>query len=148
MKKRAAYMFSNLDNLLLQEVLTPKKLYSCSCLKGNFYDILKALSRFSKISNNFQPWFKVGFFSSIFQVWKISALVTGLYFAAFLFYSLREDDWGGSADYLSSRTNLHLRIDFVIFFLHGLMAYCFPATIATFQVPKLLIQIYIHVINF
>ncbi|XP_022323620.1 uncharacterized protein LOC111124750 [Crassostrea virginica] len=66
-------------------------------------------------------------------VWKISALVTGLYFAAFLFYSLREDDWGGSADYLSSRTNLHLRIDFFIFFLHGLMAYCFPATIATFQ---------------
>ena len=136
MKKRAAYMFSNLDNLLLQEVLTPKKLYSCSCLKGYSYDILNALSAFSKY---FQPWFNVVVFSCIFQVWKISALVTGLYFAAFLFYSLREDDWGGSADYLSSRTNLHLRIDFVIFFLHGLMAYCFPATIATFQVPKLLI---------
>lgn len=67
MKKRAAYMFSNLDNLLLQEVLTPKKLYSCSCLKGNSYDILKALSRFSKISNNFQPWFKVGFFFIYFS---------------------------------------------------------------------------------
>lgn len=66
-------------------------------------------------------------------VWKISSIVTGLYFAAFAFYSLREDDWGGSTDHSTSRTSLHLRVDFLVFFLHGLLAYCFPGMIATFQ---------------
>jgi hypothetical protein len=65
---------------------------------------------------------------------KLSVLMAGLYFVAFLVYSLREEDWGGSIALSASRTTLHLRIDFVIFFLHGLIAFCFPGAIATFQV--------------
>ncbi|XP_061188341.1 uncharacterized protein LOC133196463 [Saccostrea echinata] len=64
---------------------------------------------------------------------KLAALVTGLYFVAFLFYSLREDDWGGSTEQSTSKTHFHLRIDFVMFFVHGIIAYCFPEFIATFQ---------------
>lgn len=80
------------------------------------------------------------------QVWKISSIVTGLYFAAFAFYSLREDDWGGSTDHSTSRTSLHLRVDFLVFFLHGLLAYCFPGMIATFQVLNFVYEFH-HLIN-
>ncbi|XP_048774876.2 uncharacterized protein LOC125679602 [Ostrea edulis] len=64
---------------------------------------------------------------------KLSVLNTGLYFGAFLIYSLREEDWGGSIEQSASNTTLHLKIDFVMFFLHGIIAFCFPGTIATFQ---------------
>ncbi|XP_062584254.1 uncharacterized protein LOC134246016 [Saccostrea cucullata] len=64
---------------------------------------------------------------------KLAVLMTGLYFVAFLYYSLCEDDWGGSTEQLTSKTHLHLRIDFIMFFMTGIIAYCFPDTIATFQ---------------
>lgn len=70
----------------------------------------------------------------LLQMKKLSVLNTGLYFGAFLIYSLREEDWGGSIEQSASNTTLHLKIDFVMFFLHGIIAFCFPGTIATFQV--------------
>lgn len=56
-----------------------------------------------------------------------------LWFAAFLYYSVRQPDWGGFAEVASSR-NFHLRLDFLLWFVPGVAAFVFPQKVYSFQV--------------
>lgn len=56
-----------------------------------------------------------------------------LWFGAFLYYSVRQPDWGGFAEVASSR-NFHLRLDFLLWFVPGVAAFVFPQKVYSFQV--------------
>lgn len=59
-----------------------------------------------------------------------------VWFGLLVFHSLRQKDWGGYVEVSTSCRNTHLRLDFVIWFIFGIVAIVFPSKIYTCQVAS------------
>jgi hypothetical protein len=57
-----------------------------------------------------------------------------LMLGGFLYYSLTQSEWGGYSEPVTMHRNLHIRVDFLIWFLHGLLAFIYPRIACKFQV--------------
>ncbi|XP_060069743.1 uncharacterized protein LOC132549795 [Ylistrum balloti] len=61
-----------------------------------------------------------------------------IWFGLFVFHSIRQKEWGGYVEVSTSCRNTHLRLDFIIWFLCGIVAVVFPQKIYSCQVASTL----------
>lgn len=56
-----------------------------------------------------------------------------LMLGGFLYYSLTQSEWGGYSEPVTMHRDLHIRVDFLIWFVHGLLAFIYPRIACQFQ---------------
>ncbi|XP_052059202.1 uncharacterized protein LOC127699854 [Mytilus californianus] len=67
------------------------------------------------------------------KLYQVSWPATVLFFIGYLYYSLAESDWGGYSEQGKTWRNVNIRVDFLIWFLHGILSFVFPRIQCQFQ---------------